>query len=569
MKVNKSIRSPLKPEEKVWVFGTICLITFLVFSLQITIIIPHFLYHLPLRREDAILKLCKILVPFNIGALGIYWNYYNCVSMDPGGIPKGWKPPKEVLQNDQGEHLESNSSSNQQQIRYCKPCKAFKPPRTHHCRTCKRCVLRMDHHCPWVANCIGQRNYASFIRFLFCVDVTCLIHLALLTARVADYWWVKRGGIWRSPSTSTMVMMVLNYAFCLPTLMIVGIFSFYHFWCLSANTTTIEGWEKDKVERMVNRGRIRQVDYPFDLGLIRNITSVLGRTPFVWCIPSETKGDGLRYDVGEEIDEIQQFFWPPKDPEHLTQTQKRTRRRPDKNGDPFTYGNNDFNPALRPSNTLRQRSKVPPWHPDYEKEEQEEDEDENDSAQQAGVDMTDGCLPKNTNDEGESSAFAFMDGAEYDRRQMEQMQSDESDEDDQAITSAHRYRQTRVRRGSEGYEVKPKRYDVAYAYEAEEEEEQRQRLEWENDSEGSEGVQLIGQDGEQDERNWLWKQERQKEEALRQEIQEEWRKELREKGLKDFHNDFQLNEDEERNRSKPLLPSEIMQKRMEWQSQQR
>ncbi|PWN32432.1 zf-DHHC-domain-containing protein [Meira miltonrushii] len=564
MESSKPRRSSLKPEEQAWVFGTVCLITFLVFSLQITIIIPHFLYQLPLRREDAIWKLCKVLVPFNIGALGIYWNYYNCVSMDPGGIPKGWKPPKEVLQPAQDDEKEHNSTSSQQQVRYCKPCKAFKPPRTHHCRTCKRCVLRMDHHCPWVANCIGQRNYASFIRFLFCVDVTCLMHLTLLTARVADYWWLEKGGIWRSPSTPTMVMMVLNYAFCLPTLMIVGIFSFYHFWCLTANTTTIEGWEKDKVERMVNRGRIRQVDYPFDLGFIRNITSVLGRSPLFWCLPSETKGDGLRYDVGEEVDEIQQFFWPPKDPEHLTQTRKRSRKA-DTSGDPFTYGNGGFNPALKPSNALRQRSKVPPWHPDYEKE---EEEDEQDSAQQAGVDLTDGCLPNPTNEETDSSAFAFMDGAEYDRRQMEEMQSDnESDEEGQAITSAHEYTQTRVRRGSEGYEVRPKRYDVAYAYEAEEEE-QRHRLEWEDDSEGSEGVHFIGGDGEQDERTWLWRQQQEEEEAVRQQIQEEWRKELRERGLKDFKNDFTIQQDPDRNGTKPLLPSEIMQKRAEWQSQQ-
>jgi len=35
--------------------------------------------------------------------------------------------------------------------------------------------------------------------------------------------------------------------------------SIYHFYCLSTNTTTIEGWEKDKVATLVRRGKIHEV----------------------------------------------------------------------------------------------------------------------------------------------------------------------------------------------------------------------------------------------------------------------------------------------------------------------
>ncbi len=35
--------------------------------------------------------------------------------------------------------------------------------------------------------------------------------------------------------------------------------SLYHFHCLIGNTTTIEGWEKDKVALMVKRGKLREV----------------------------------------------------------------------------------------------------------------------------------------------------------------------------------------------------------------------------------------------------------------------------------------------------------------------
>lgn len=35
--------------------------------------------------------------------------------------------------------------------------------------------------------------------------------------------------------------------------------SMYHFYCLATNTTTIEGWEKDKVATLVRRGKIHEV----------------------------------------------------------------------------------------------------------------------------------------------------------------------------------------------------------------------------------------------------------------------------------------------------------------------
>ncbi|KAM3127267.1 hypothetical protein pb186bvf_020635 [Paramecium bursaria] len=49
------------------------------------------------------------------------------------------------------------------QLRSCKYCQVFKPPRCHHCRQCNKCILRMDHHCPWINNCIGKNNYKYFI----------------------------------------------------------------------------------------------------------------------------------------------------------------------------------------------------------------------------------------------------------------------------------------------------------------------------------------------------------------------------------------------------------------------
>lgn len=54
-------------------------------------------------------------------------------------------------------------------------------------------------------------------------------------------------------------MLVLNYVAGVPVMIAVGMFSLYHFWSISFNTTTIEGWEKDKVAILKRKGRIREV----------------------------------------------------------------------------------------------------------------------------------------------------------------------------------------------------------------------------------------------------------------------------------------------------------------------
>jgi palmitoyltransferase ZDHHC6 len=56
-------------------------------------------------------------------------------------------------------------------------------------------------------------------------------------------------------------MLILNYTACVPVLMAVGMFSLYHFWCLVMNTTTIEGWEKDKAVTLTRKGKILEVSF--------------------------------------------------------------------------------------------------------------------------------------------------------------------------------------------------------------------------------------------------------------------------------------------------------------------
>lgn len=102
--------------------------------------------------------------------------YARAVSTDPGRIPANWKS------TDGTGHV---SSARQ---RWCRKCKAYKPPRAHHCKICKRCIPKMDHHCPWTVNCVSHITYPHFLRFVGYSDVALIYLEYFLFIRAAAVW---------------------------------------------------------------------------------------------------------------------------------------------------------------------------------------------------------------------------------------------------------------------------------------------------------------------------------------------------------------------------------------------
>ncbi|PWY80755.1 zf-DHHC-domain-containing protein [Aspergillus sclerotioniger CBS 115572] len=294
------------------------LISFLAYSSQY-----FFLYFepAPLRSTE--------LWRLNIAALCIWICYYRTCTVDPGRIPKDWKP----LDSKQ---LESDRASGRS--RWCRKCEASKPPRAHHCRTCQRCIPKMDHHCPWTNNCVSHFTFPHFIRFLF-YAVTGMSYLeTLLYERASILWASRHRPSYLGPSALQMahlfVLLVVNSFTVFFLLILLG----RTIWSLSINTTTIEDWEIERHQTLVRRSRhyggyltgpggvkirIKKQEFPYDIGIWSNIKAGMGGSANIlgWFWPlarTPNRQTGLEFEVnGFEDPDV---TWPPPDPDRIPVT---------------------------------------------------------------------------------------------------------------------------------------------------------------------------------------------------------------------------------------------------------
>ena len=122
--------------------------------------------------------------------------------------------------------------------KWCETCQTYRPPRTSHCRLCDVCTEQTDHHCSFLNNCIGRRNYPSFVAFLlsacmaaFFVIGTSIAHLVLRGTQVGGTeFWTS----WRT--IGTLIVLVVTTAAALPLVGLAG----YHAYLIWQGRTTIE-----------------------------------------------------------------------------------------------------------------------------------------------------------------------------------------------------------------------------------------------------------------------------------------------------------------------------------------
>ncbi|KAJ1820171.1 Palmitoyltransferase [Coemansia sp. RSA 2675] len=281
---------------KLYVWGVSLLIGFVGYTSQV------FVFWSYLGGFTA--KTFVVLGVFNVLLHLLYYNYYLAATVPPGHVPIGWEPPRN------GANV-YELKRDTLKPRFCRACKGFKPPRTHHCSDCDRCVLKMDHHCPWTNNCVGFDNQGHFLRFVYMVDVTCAMAAVLHGLRLYELVEDAINGTYyvRQPTQIEVVFLIVNLSATLLVLLFVGILSGYHLYLVGNNTTTIESREKDRVARLIKSKKCKPTPYPYDLGIVRNFKSVFGENMLLWWVPKRPLGTGLDFDIKDGL--APPVYWPP------------------------------------------------------------------------------------------------------------------------------------------------------------------------------------------------------------------------------------------------------------------
>ncbi|KAJ1963213.1 Palmitoyltransferase [Dipsacomyces acuminosporus] len=281
---------------KLYVWGVSLLIGFIGYTSQV-FVFWGFL-------GGASLTTFAVLGVFNVLLHLLYYNYYLAVTVPPGHVPIGWEPPRN------GANV-YELKRDTLKPRYCRICKGFKPPRTHHCSDCDRCVLKMDHHCPWTNNCVGFYNQGHFLRFVYMVDATCAMALAMHAMRMYELVVDSLNGTYyvRQPTQTEVAFLIINMTLLFFVLLFVGVLSCYHVYLVSRNTTTIESREKERVVKLVKAKKCKPTPYPYDLGMLRNFKSVFGENVLLWWQPKRMAGSGLDFSIKNGL--VPPVYWPP------------------------------------------------------------------------------------------------------------------------------------------------------------------------------------------------------------------------------------------------------------------
>lgn len=219
----------------------------------------------------------------------IFYNYFNAVFLGPGFVPYQWKP----------ENKEAEAK-----LQYCKICKAFKAPRSHHCRKCKRCVMKMDHHCPWINTCCGHLNHASFVYFLFFAPLGCIHALIVLASSIyravfLNYYMFYN--INNVPHVNLSFIELISCIFAagmaLGVSIAVSILLYVQLKSIWYNQTGIENWIVKKAEhRRGHNTDLEPFNYPYNLGTRENIRQVLN-----WSF--RPIGNGIWWNVASGSDQ--------------------------------------------------------------------------------------------------------------------------------------------------------------------------------------------------------------------------------------------------------------------------
>ncbi|KAK3427336.1 hypothetical protein EUGRSUZ_F03582 [Eucalyptus grandis] len=152
---------------------------------------------------------------------------------------------KEDCRKDE-DHLEEQTGD--EDALFCTLCNAEVRKFSKHCRSCAKCVDGFDHHCRWLNNCVGRKNYVTFVCLMavsliwlvveFGVGVAVLVRCFVDKKGTADQIIDKLGvGFTRIPFV--IVVTLCTAVSCLATVPLGELF-FFHMILIRKGITTYE-----------------------------------------------------------------------------------------------------------------------------------------------------------------------------------------------------------------------------------------------------------------------------------------------------------------------------------------
>lgn len=197
-------------------------------------------------------------------------SYFRSLLLGPGFVPFKWSP---------------KCDSDCQFLQFCTFCDGYKPPRAHHCRRCNRCCMKMDHHCIWLGKCVGFRNQASFLTFLFGAVFGALHATCMIVRFSYVQLWIRL-----SIEPNIVLAVMVGSGFGLGTVIAVGMLLISQIKIALRNETSIESWiiEKANWRRKEVLKTNQAYQFPYDFGSWRvNLSKIMDN------------GDGMHFETIE------------------------------------------------------------------------------------------------------------------------------------------------------------------------------------------------------------------------------------------------------------------------------